>query len=131
MHLFCTHFQTSSYLLHPHLCRIPIKRFCKRLSSQPLSSSNVDKLKTSMGFQLATTDNLEFFALCQIITTFAPESIKSSHLRMDSPTEFWKPRWSVRCGSNNYKLQKHSKLCNSTFISSSSLCVSQTCRFPS
>ena len=29
-----------------------------------------------------------------------------------------------------YSLQKHSKLCDSTFITSSSLCVSQTCRFP-
>ena len=32
-------------------------------------------------------------------------SIKSSARKGDSPTEFWKPRWSVRCGSNIYKLQ--------------------------
>ena len=46
------------------------------------------------------------FALYQIFATFAPESIKSSHLLMDSPTEQLEPRWSVRCGSNIYKLQK-------------------------
>ena len=40
--------------LHPHLCRISPKGFCKRLSSLLLSSSNVDKLKTTMGFQLST-----------------------------------------------------------------------------
>ena len=33
------------------------------------------------------------FAVSQILNDFAPESIKSSHLRMNSPTEFWKPRW--------------------------------------
>ena len=42
----------------------------------------------------------------QNISIFALESIKGSHLRMDSPTEQLEPWWSVRCGSNIYKLQK-------------------------
>ena len=53
------------------------------------------------------------FATSRILCNFALESIKSSHLRMDSPTELGSPterqatisitlpRWSVRCGSNN------------------------------
>ena len=45
-------------------------------------------------------------ALYLIFTAFAPVSIKSSHLWMDSATEQLEPRWSVRCGSNIYKLQK-------------------------
>ena len=43
---------------------------------------------------------LNCLVLCMFFIIFAPGSIKSSHLWMDSPTEFWKPRWSVRCGSN-------------------------------
>ena len=30
---------------------------------------------------------------------------EQSPLELNSPTEFWKPRWSVRCGSNINKLQ--------------------------
>ena len=40
-----------------------------------------------------------------------PPSIKSSARKGDSPTEHWKPRWSVRCGSINFKtfqiMQQH------------------------
>ena len=43
-----------------------------------------------MVFQLST---LLFVKMpLPVFFTFAPESMKSSHLLMDSPTEFWKPR---------------------------------------
>lgn len=54
----CTHF--APVFKHPSatcthiLAELTSKGFCKRLSFLLLSSSRVDKLKTSMGFQLAT-----------------------------------------------------------------------------
>ena len=66
---FFSHFKIAPILhpflndapnLHPLLCRIPSKDSAKNNICEPLSSSNVNELKTSMKFQLSTTDNLKF-----------------------------------------------------------------------
>ena len=83
------------------------KRFCKRLLSLLLSSSNVDKLKMLMAFQLSTTDHLklvsQFASYLQPLHSKASRAVIFGWTRQPSLTL---PRWSVRCRRNIYKLQK-------------------------
>ena len=108
----CTHFQTYSHILaefHPN-------RFCKRLSSLMLSSSNVDKLKMLMAFQLSTTDYLKFVLYFDGFSV--PLHLETSRAvafgRIHQPSNWsYGGKYDAEAIFSNFK---NSKLCNNTFI---------------